>query len=166
MTVVIPSGKKLPDGGFAMGVIAPSTMSVAVNLLEKSTFAPCGLPLAAFCFATVMLAGIAVISGGVVSCTVTLKVTMAYAPELSAAEVQTTVVLPSGNVDPELGAEVTEKLLPAPSDTVGGVKFTVAPPASVASTVISGGWDAVKVVGPTKKFRGVVLVLLSLLAIS
>jgi len=64
--------------------------------------------------------------------------------------------LPSGNVDPELGAEVTEKLLPAPSDTVGEVKFTVAPPAPVASTVISGGWDAVQSRRPGKKFRGVV----------
>src|SRR5882672_3939058 len=101
-----------------------------------------------------MLVGIAVISGGVVSCTVTLKVTMAYAPEPSAAEVQTTVVLPSGKVDPELGTQVTEKLLPVPSDAVGEVKFTVAPPAPVASTVISGGWEAFKVVGPAKKLRG------------
>src|SRR3954471_19212782 len=112
-----------------------------------------------------MLWGIAVRTGGVVSCTVTVNVTMTYPPELSAADVQATVVWPTGKVDPELGLQVTGRFIALPSVTVGVVKSTAAPPVPVASVVISGGWDAIIFDEASKKLRGAVVVPWSLVAI-
>src|SRR3954467_7450073 len=107
----------------------------------------------------------AVSTGGVVSCTVTVKVTMTYPPELSAADVQATVVWPTGKVDPELGLQVTGRFIALPSVTVGVVKLTADPPVPVASTVILGGWEAMMFDEPSKKLRGAVVAPWSLVAI-
>src|SRR4051812_14171887 len=112
-----------------------------------------------------MLWGMAVSRGGVVSWTVTVKLTMTYPPELSAADVQATVVWPTGKVDPELGLQVTGRFTALPSVTAGIVKLTADPPVPVASTVIFGGWDAMISDDPSKKLRGAVVVPWSLVAI-
>ena len=80
-------------------------------------------------------------TGGVVSCTVTLKPPLTVLLFESDAE-QVTEVVAIANTLPEDGAHVTGN---APSTTsfAVAVKFTVAPAALVASTVISAGKDRV-----------------------
>jgi len=71
MTVVVPTGKVLPDLGLQLGVSGPSTLSVALAVYDT------GRPLALVAL-TVMSAGTAT-TGGVVSVitTVTVKVDVA-----------------------------------------------------------------------------------------
>jgi hypothetical protein len=78
-----------------------------------------------------------VIAGGVVSCIVIWKdpVVVLFWP--SAAE-HVTVVIPSGNVAPEVGVHVTGIEFPEASDAVT-VKVTAAPEGPVASTVMFAG---------------------------
>src|SRR3569833_3132075 len=85
---VVPRGKVLPDAGVAVTETAPSTASFAVA--EKATSAPAALVASA-----VMSAG-TVITGGVVSPTVTGKLPVAVFPAASFA-VTMTIVVPSGN---------------------------------------------------------------------
>ena len=67
---------------------------------------------------TPIWAGVPVIAGGVVSRTVTLKVTRPVFPLLSLAE-QVTVLAPIGKVDPEFGVQVTGRLPLTRSVAVG-----------------------------------------------
>jgi hypothetical protein len=128
----------------------PSTISVQVGA-GNVTAAPLG-PVAS----AVMFAGTKMV-GGVVSRTVTLKVTTALSPELSRADVHTSTVVVIGKVEPDAGLQLTERLLPLRSVTVGEVKLTTAPLGPVASVTMSGGWVAVNVDG-AKKFSGLVVV--------
>jgi hypothetical protein len=95
-TVVVPTGKVEPEAGVQVTGTEPSTASVAeaVNV----TTAP--LELVA---CTVIFDG-SVKVGGVLSTTVTVKLPDALLPALSVAE-QETVVVPSGNVEPDPGVQ-------------------------------------------------------------
>src|SRR5262249_44295392 len=84
-------GKKLPEAGVQVGVTLPSTRSVADA--EYATVAP-----PASSASTVKSSG-TVMSGPVVSWTVTVKLPFPVFPDESVAE-QLTVDCPSGNVDP------------------------------------------------------------------
>jgi hypothetical protein len=96
VTVVVPTGKFEPEAGVHVGVIGPSTVSLAVAV-NVSTF-PDADPVL-----SVMSAGTVTV-GGVVSCTVTWKEALLEFPAASLA-VQLTVVVPSGNVDPDAGVQ-------------------------------------------------------------
>jgi hypothetical protein len=97
LTVTVPRAKVEPEEGEQLGVIAPSTRSLAEAV--KETAAPEG-PVAS----TTLFAG-TVTTGAVVSRTVTLKPPEAVLPAESAAE-QLTVVVPSGKVEPEAGEQL------------------------------------------------------------
>ena len=98
VTVVVPIGKVEPELGVQIEVSEPLTMSVADA--EKVATAPLG-PVAS------RLAGSPEneIVGGVVSTIVILKVAVALLPEKSVAE-QRTIVIPSGNAEPEAGEQL------------------------------------------------------------
>jgi hypothetical protein len=100
-SVVVPTGKLLPDGGEQDGVRFPLTVSVALAL--NVTTAPPG-PVAS----TLIAAG-TVTTGGVVSCTVIVKELLPVLPASSVA-VHVTVVVPSGKVLPDAGAHVEVRL--------------------------------------------------------
>ena len=128
-TVVTPSGNVEPDAGLQLTGSVPSTASVAETLYV--TTAPLG-PVAS----TVRLPGV-VIAGGVVSCTVMLKLAVPVLPCVSWEE-HVTVVVPSGNVSPELWSQVGT--LAASSGSVALTeKVATAPFGPVASTVKSAG---------------------------
>src|ERR1035437_4671417 len=76
------------------------------------------------------------ITGGIVSCTITLKVLVALLPADVAVTV--TVFVPSENVEPEAGVFVVATTPPA-RFVADVLKFTTAPEALVASTVIFAG---------------------------
>jgi hypothetical protein len=98
-TVVVPSGNVDPDAGVQLTGRGPSTRSVAVGLVYE-TAAPLA-PVASF----VMFAGTPEIVGGVVSTTITWNEAVDVLPLVSVA-VQVTVVVPSGNVDPDAGVQL------------------------------------------------------------
>ncbi len=129
VTVVVPSGKVLPDAGVQTGVIEPSTVSVAVAV--NVTTAPAELVASA-----IILAG-TVTTGSVVSRTVTVKVADPVLPAVSVAE-QVTVVVPSGKVLPDAGVQ-TGVIEPSTVSVAVAVNVTTAPAELVASVVISAG---------------------------
>src|SRR5665213_2843255 len=71
-------------------------------------------------------------AGGVVSCTVTVKLADPVTLWESVAE-HSTVVVPSGNVEPETGAHVAT-IGPSITSPADALKVTAAPPGPVAST--------------------------------
>jgi hypothetical protein len=75
-------------------------------------------------------------TGGVVSSTTTGNVPVAWLPCESVA-VQTTVVVPSANLEPDAGLHATATAPSTVSVAVGCSYVTVAPDASTASTVRS-----------------------------
>src|SRR5690349_17169960 len=93
--------------------------------------------------ASTMIGAGAVIVGGVVSCTVTVKELDAWLPAASCA-VTLTVVVPRWNVEPDAGLAVVGTA-PSTLSVAEVVKVTTAPPGPVASgvmltgTVITGG---------------------------
>jgi hypothetical protein len=95
-TDVVPSGKVEPDGGVQVGNrdVGPSA-AVAVNVTV--------VPAAALTVRVIVAGSVSV--GGVVSETVTVKDAEPVLPTASVA-VQTTVVTPSGKLEPELGVQV------------------------------------------------------------
>ena len=135
MTVVVPSGKVEPEAGVLVVGREPLTASMAE--VEKVTTAP-----AALVASTVMFEG-TVITGAVVSLTVTVNVLLAEFPAASLA-VAVTVVVPSGKVEPEAGVLVVGRA-PLTASMAEVEKVTTAPAALVASTVMFGwhgdhGW--------------------------
>jgi hypothetical protein len=132
-TVVAPNGNALPEAGPHVGVTAPSTMSDAVA--EKETIAPPG-PVAS----AVTGAGSDRV-GAVVSRTVTVNEPLAWFWRESVA-VQVTVVVATGNMDPDVGLHDGVTLPSTVSEAVA-VKVTAAPLAPVASTVTGAGSDSV-----------------------
>lgn len=91
VTAVVPSTKVLPEGGVQVTGRGPSTRSVAEA--EKVTTAPDGLVAS-----SVISAG-RLIVGGVVSWTVTVKLSMLKL-KLESNIQQVTVVVPIGNSSP------------------------------------------------------------------
>ena len=112
VTILVPSGKTLPDGGEQATVGVASRLSVAVGVLKFSTV-PVGLHVQ-----TKRLLG-QVMTGGVVSrVTRTRNVQAVWFVQLSVA-VQVTVVLPNGNTLPDTGEQATATLKSALSVAVG-----------------------------------------------
>ena len=136
-TVVVPTGNVAPDAGLQVTTGDGSTTSTAVA--AKGTTAEVA-PVAAF---TVMFAG-TVSTGGVTSLTMTLNVFTAVLPVKSFA-VHDTVVVPTGKVEPEAGAQVTNGE-PSTASVAVAKKGTTAELAAaarltviVAGTVSAGG---------------------------
>jgi hypothetical protein len=134
VTIVIPTGKRVPLGGVHVTGSGPSTASTAVAV--KLTTAPVLLGAV-----TMMLAG-TVTSGGVVSdppaaVTVTVKVREPAFPCASVAE-QVTLVVPTGKVDPEAGTQLTGKG-PSTTSVADAPKVNGAPEGPVAGKVAFAG---------------------------
>ena len=112
ITVVVPKGKVEPELGEQIAVTEPLTMSVADA--KNVATAPLG-PVAS------RVSGNPenVTVGGVVSTIVILKLVVALLPEKSVAEQETSVV-PSANVEPEAGEQLTAGEGSTKSLTVGG----------------------------------------------
>jgi hypothetical protein len=96
VTIVDPTLNFVPEAGSQVAGSVPSTASTA-ETVNVSTF-PNGSVVE-----SVMFAG-TVMTGPVVSCTVTWKEALLEFPAASLA-VQLTVVVPSGNVDPDAGVQ-------------------------------------------------------------
>src|SRR5204863_355545 len=114
VTVVVPRSNVDPDAGEHDGVIAPSTMSVAVGV--KVIAAPAG-PVASW----VMSSG-SVSTGACVSDTFTVNVLSALLPAASLAVQVTVVSTSSGKVSPDAGSHVTSTVPSTRSVAVGLVK--------------------------------------------
>jgi hypothetical protein len=123
-TVVAPRGKVDPEAR----VHETDTEDQSVAVAEKETAAPDGEVASA-----ARLPGTES-TGGVVSCTVTVKLCDAVWPASSVA-VQVTVVAPIGNVAPGPGEHPTVGDVSTVSDAVGREYPTVAPAAEVAAAV-------------------------------
>src|SRR5215467_2514596 len=76
-------------------------------------------------------------TGGVVSTTCTTKAAVVVALPCASRAVHETVVLPSGNVEPDAGAHVTASTPSTRSVAVGFAKVTIAPAGPEASAVTS-----------------------------
>jgi hypothetical protein len=131
VTVVEPNANVDPDGGVQVTGRDPSTMSVAVGLVNV-TIAP--LPLVA---STVGLPGVPAMVGGVRSRIVTVNVLVPVLPAVSVAE-QVTVVVPIANAEPDAGLQVTVGLAGAAS-VAEAVNVTTRPFGPVASRRMGAG---------------------------
>src|SRR5262245_38811701 len=98
VTVVFPSANWLPEFGAALAIPTPSTASDVADGVNVAT-APAAL------VASTVTSACAAITGGVVSCTVTLKEDEAVFPSASIAET-VTVVAPTPKVEPDMGEAV------------------------------------------------------------
>src|SRR5512132_1851844 len=128
-TVAVAIGNVSPEFASQLTATEPSTMSVAEAL--QVAVAPPG-PVASL----VMFAG-RLSEGGVVSCTVTLKLPFALLPWVSVAE-QCTVVTPSGKVSPDDASQITATF-PSTMSDAEAENVADAPPGPVASLVMSLG---------------------------
>ncbi len=128
-TVVVPSGNIEPDVASQVTASVPATVSSASVM--NAAVAPAG-PVASL----VMFAG-SVSVGAVVSTTVTSNEPPVALPCASSAE-QSTVVVPSGYIEPLSGVHVTATV-PSTTSLAEGAKATAAPLALVASAVMSLG---------------------------
>jgi hypothetical protein len=99
VTVVDPTGNVDPEAGVHVGVIGPSTASLA-EAANVSTFPAAELALSVTSAGTVT-------TGAVVSTTLTWKLAVLELPAASLA-VHVTVVVPSGNVDPDAGRHAND----------------------------------------------------------
>lgn len=129
VTAVVVTGKVVPDAGEQDGVIAPSTVSLA--LAVKLTARPAGLGVD-----SVLSAGTEMV-GAVVSTTSTWKVAVPVLPCASVA-LHVTDVVPNENVDPE-PAEQEGVMLPSTLSFAAVAKVTFTPEAEVASRAMSPG---------------------------
>ena len=119
VTVVVPIGKNEPEPGLQTTTTSPSTRSVAVGC-GYTTVAPVGPGVETTRSAR------PVIVGGVVSWTVTVKVSGFGFPPT----VQVTVLVPMGKTDPDGGSHMT----------LGWTAYsTTAPAGPCASTTMFGG---------------------------
>ena len=129
LTTVVAMAKVLPEAGAQVTGTGPSTRSVAEA--TYATTAPAG-PVAS----AVRSAG-KVKDGGVVSCTMILKLPVAVLLSVSVAE-QLTVVVPNANVLPEAGAQFMATG-PSTRSVAEATYVTTAPDGLVASVVMSAG---------------------------
>src|SRR3989304_3235465 len=128
-TVVEPSGNVEPEAGEHDGATSPSTRSVAVA--EYVTEAPDAD------VASAVISDGRLSVGPVVSTTFTVNEPVDVFPAASEAE-QSTVVEPSGNVEPETGKH-DGVMSPSTISVAVAEYVTEAPDADVASAVISDG---------------------------
>ena len=129
LTVVVPGANVKPEAGEQVTVTALSTMSLADALNVTTTPAS-------------EVAGAVRLPGNdnvglVVSCTVTVKLSLPVLPAASVAE-QITGVVPSGKVDPEEGEQLGVTV-PSTRSRADAVKVTTAPEGPVASAVMPAG---------------------------
>ena len=110
VTVVVPTGKKLPEAGLQL-TVTPGQLSDAVAV--KVVTAPHWFGS----FDLTMFIG-QVTAGACVSCTVTVKLQV-----VPICDVQVTVVVPTGKKELEAGEQVTVPQVPV----VVGAKVTTAP---------------------------------------
>ena len=130
VTVVVPTGKKLPDAG-TLVTTTPGQLSVAVGV--KLTLAPHWPAV----LGTIIFAG-QVTTGNCTSLTLMVNVQMVILPDASVA-VQVTVVMPTGKKLPEAGLVVI--LTPGQlSETCGPGYTTIAPhcPTEFVVTIFAG----------------------------
>jgi len=128
-TVVVATGNVDPDTGSQLTGVAPSIASAPVT--ANPTTAPFG-PVAS----VAMFAG-TVTDGPVVSRTVTVNDPDPVLP-CASVDVQTTGVVPSVNVDPDAGVQLTTGALSTRS-LADALKVTTSPLAPVASAVMFAG---------------------------
>jgi len=113
VTVVVPTGNKLPDAGEHVTATLASALSVAEGNGYEAT-----APLAEH--ATMLMLAGQVMTGGVRSrMTVTVNVQVVRLVQSSVA-VQVTVVVPGGNSEPDGGEQVTATFGSALSVAIGG----------------------------------------------
>ena len=129
VTVVVVTRNVVPDAGEQTTGTEPPPAAVAVGLAYV-TFAPDGPPC------TVMLAGVPAITGGV-AWTVTVKLECALLPCASDA-VQFTVVVPTGNVEPEVGVQPTGSVPSTRSVAVGFAYVTPTPVEPPCAVMLAG----------------------------
>ena len=127
VTLVVPTGKRLPEGGMHTTGRSPSTRSYADEV--NTTIAPSGSSVS-----TSMLAG-TVTTGGVVSRILTSKSRSSCSDSYVAT--QLTTVRSIGNVEPDGGVQVTVATLPFHVALTS--KVTTRPSGPVASSVIPFG---------------------------
>jgi hypothetical protein len=124
-TGVAPKPKALPEAGAHVAEIEPLTRSVAAGT-AKVTVAP-DAPVA-----STLRFGSAATVGAVVSVTVTENWDVPAFPWASVAE-HVTVVMPTGNAEPDAGAHATASVTSTMSLADGVEKVTIAPEGPVAS---------------------------------
>lgn len=131
VTTVVAVGNSLPELGVQVATPTPSTMSnMAGDVYE--TISPEGLSV------LLIMSAWGLITGGVVSCTVTLKLPAIELPESSVAVQVTDVVASSGKVLPEAGEQVNVTEASAIS-VAEAENVTAAPDGPVASAMMSAG---------------------------
>ena len=108
LTVVTPAGKNEPDGGIQIDDKLPTGQLSVIVGFAYITFAPHCPGL----LGTITFAG-QVIRGGCASLTVTVNVQLG-----PAVDVQVTVVVPTGNAEPDAGEQ---EIVPHPVPGVGVV---------------------------------------------
>jgi hypothetical protein len=133
VTVVVPTANlefdmELDAGEHVTRTDAPPA-AVAVGFVYV-TNAPVGPPC------TVMLGGVPAITGGV-AWTVTVKLECALLPCASVA-VQFTVVVPTGNVEPDVGVQPTRSVPSTRSVAVGFVYVTATPVGPPCAVMLGG----------------------------
>lgn len=130
LTVVEPSGKDEPEAGVQLTVGLGSTMSLADA--ENPTVAPALLVASA-----VTVPGRFKV-GAVVSVTVTVNGGAVLVFPCASVALHVTLVVPSGNVLPLAGEQLTGSL-PSTTSVADAVKLTVAPPVVFPSTDMLDG---------------------------
>ena len=131
VTVVFPAGNMVPDSGVHVATPAPSTISFVVGEVYV-TGSPSSLVVCTRTFA------IGEIVGGVVSCTVTVKLPLVELPASSVAVQLTDVGTSSTKRVPEGGTHTGVIDVSRLSETTAE-KLTIAPAALVASGVMLPG---------------------------
>ena len=134
LTVVVPSGKVEPEDGVHEmdGGLATASNEVGENV----TSAPAG-PVA-----SVVISGLLGAVGAIVSTTVTLKLVEPLLLPLASDAWHVTVVVPSGNVEPDEGEHETVGLGSTTSVELNE-NVTSAPEGLVASTPLMSPWEGV-----------------------
>jgi len=117
VTVVIPRGKVVPEGGVQTGVIAPSQLSKAVAVNVTATE---HIPAGEF----IVIGAGQVTTGASSSLTVTVNEQLLAFDEASVAE-HITVVMPFGKVAPDAGVQ-TGVIAPSQLSTAVAVNITTA----------------------------------------
>lgn len=130
--LLVPSANVDPDAGKQFTGTDPSTTSLAVGDVQVA-IAPLGAVASRIKFD-----GKPLMTGGVVSRTMTVNLPLLLLPCPSVAE-QLTVVDPSGNTEPDDGAQITATVPSTRSFAVGPDHVTTAPDAEVASAVMLDG---------------------------
>lgn len=127
VTCVVPTGKRLPEGGLQTTGRSPSTTSYADAV--KVTTAPFASMV------STLMSGGTVTTGGVVSRILTSKSRSSCSAWYVAPH--PTVVRPSGNIEPDGGAQVTVASLPFQRALTA--KVTTRPSGPVASSMMLFG---------------------------